>query len=48
VRGGVCHTADERGDTRPTCFYRRISATGDLEFVEGYRPAAPARDEPAG
>lgn len=41
VRTGVCHTLDADGATRPTCFYRRISPDGDLEFVDGYAPAGP-------
>jgi len=42
VRGGVCHTSDDRGATRPTCFYRRVLAADVLEFVEGFGPAEPA------
>ncbi len=34
-RGGVCHTKDRYGQTRPGCYYRRITRGGDgLEFVE--------------
>jgi len=34
-RGGVCHTRDAEGATRPTCYYRVIDATGKgLDFVE--------------
>ena len=32
--GGVCHTRDERGRTRPTCYYRRVLESGTaLGFV---------------
>ena len=34
--GGVCHTKDAEGKTRPTCYYRAIKG-GKLEFVEVYR-----------
>lgn len=27
-RGGVCHTKDAEGRTRPTCYYRRLNASG--------------------
>ena len=30
--GGVCHTKDTDGNTRATCYYRRISDAGELEF----------------
>ncbi|MGH9045794.1 MAG: phosphoribosyl-AMP cyclohydrolase [Acidimicrobiales bacterium] len=39
VGGGVCHTTDRSGATRPTCFYRRLSDPSALEFVEGFEPA---------
>ena len=33
-RGGVCHTRDADGNTRSTCYYRRLSDDGAaLEFV---------------
>jgi phosphoribosyl-AMP cyclohydrolase len=41
--GGVCHTKDAEGKTRPTCYYRAIKG-GKLEFVEAHhhqRPATP-------
>jgi phosphoribosyl-AMP cyclohydrolase len=41
--GGVCHTKDAEGKTRPTCYYRAIKG-GRLEFVEAHhhqRPATP-------
>ena len=31
-RGGVCHTKDAEGHTRPGCFYRTLGADG-LSFV---------------
>ena len=37
--GGVCHTRDAAGATRPTCFYRRLGSPGALEFREGFGPA---------
>lgn len=34
-QGGVCHTKDRHGQTRPGCYYRRLTQSGDgLEFVE--------------
>lgn len=30
---GVCHTKDDAGHHRPTCYYRQVSKTGDLGFV---------------
>lgn len=30
--GGVCHTKDADGKTRPTCYYRKI-ADGELKFL---------------
>ena len=33
-RGGVCHTVDAEGRTRPTCYYRQLPPEGEaLEFV---------------
>jgi phosphoribosyl-AMP cyclohydrolase len=37
--GGVCHTKDAEGKTRPTCYYRAIRE-GKLEFVETHRHGA--------
>jgi phosphoribosyl-AMP cyclohydrolase len=34
--GGVCHTKDADGKTRPTCYYRAIK-DGKLELVETHR-----------
>ena len=28
-RGGVCHTVDAQGKTRPRCYYRRLTPEGD-------------------
>ena len=33
-RGGVCHTKDAEGHTRPGCFYRTLGP-GGLSFVTG-------------
>ena len=30
---GSCHTKDQKGNTRPGCYYRRIKKDGSLEFV---------------
>lgn len=27
-RGGVCHTKDESGNTRPVCYYRKLDSQG--------------------
>ena len=38
--GGVCHSKDADGRTRPTCYYRRVEADGDgytLAFRDGMR-----------
>jgi phosphoribosyl-AMP cyclohydrolase len=35
TRGGVCHTRDARGNTRPTCYYRSITSADELSFVDG-------------
>ena len=33
-RGGVCHTVDSDGNTRASCYYRRLAPGGDaLEFA---------------
>jgi phosphoribosyl-AMP cyclohydrolase len=39
VTGGVCHTTDTAGSTRPTCFYRRVVSPSELQFVDGFTPA---------
>jgi phosphoribosyl-AMP cyclohydrolase len=31
---GACHTKNASGKTRPGCYYRRLTANGELEFVE--------------
>lgn len=33
TRGGVCHTKDADGQSRPTCYYRRLQSETDLEFI---------------
>eukprot|EP00667_Euglena_gracilis_P026507 EG_transcript_31973 len=30
---GACHTKDAEGQTRETCYYRRVTAEHQLEFV---------------
>jgi phosphoribosyl-AMP cyclohydrolase len=32
-RGGVCHTHDADGNTRPSCYYRRVFSETELEFL---------------
>ena len=36
-RGGVCHTRDASGATRPSCYYRRIAGDA-LEFADPGEP----------
>ncbi len=33
-RGGACHTKNENGEARKSCFYRQISEEGYLAFLE--------------
>lgn len=33
VGKGACHTKDANGASRPSCYYRRITPQGTLEFV---------------
>ena len=33
TRGGVCHTRDAKGQSRPTCYYRRLDNETDLDFL---------------
>jgi len=33
--GGVCHTNDADGDARTTCYYRTITDSSQLSFVDG-------------
>lgn len=33
--GGVCHTNDQQGAARPTCYYRSITASDQLTFRPG-------------
>lgn len=38
IPGGVCHTRDQSGATRRSCYYRRIAdVDGKLSFVDGMR-----------
>lgn len=32
---GVCHTRNEAGQTRPTCYYRTLASIDELTFVDG-------------
>lgn len=32
---GACHTKDQSGTARSGCYYRRLTASGELEFVNG-------------
>lgn len=34
---GSCHTSNQSGKHRSSCFYRRLRENGKLEFVEGMR-----------
>ena len=33
VRAGACHTTDAEGNTRATCYYRRLVDASSLEFA---------------
>ena len=34
LRGGICHTKDADGESRGSCYYRRLNLeTGELEFL---------------
>ncbi len=33
AKSGACHTIDESGTTRPSCYYRRLVDIDRLEFV---------------
>ncbi|MGI9604259.1 MAG: phosphoribosyl-AMP cyclohydrolase [Acidimicrobiales bacterium] len=33
TKGGACHTTDDAGDTRPGCYYRRLTSADSLEFA---------------
>jgi phosphoribosyl-AMP cyclohydrolase len=35
ARGGVCHTKDQTGHARPTCYYREMSDAGGLGKLPG-------------
>jgi len=32
-QGGVCHTRDAGGETRSTCYYRRLESEEELRFL---------------
>lgn len=34
-KGGACHTNDQNGEARNSCFYRRLTPEGRLEHIEG-------------
>jgi phosphoribosyl-AMP cyclohydrolase len=34
TRAGACHTRDSSGNTRPTCYYRRVTIDGDALGLE--------------
>ena len=33
--GGVCHTANSDGNSRPTCYYRQVESLDQMTFIEG-------------
>jgi len=35
AKGGVCHTKDQHGHTRPTCYYRELAEGGELGKLPG-------------
>lgn len=35
AKGGVCHTKDQQGHTRPTCYYRELAVGGELGKLPG-------------
>jgi phosphoribosyl-AMP cyclohydrolase len=37
VHSGCCHTRDEAGNTRATCYYRRLESPGAAAFLDGMR-----------
>lgn len=37
VKKGCCHTKDTGGNTRETCYYRRLETTDVAEFLDGMR-----------
>lgn len=37
VKSGACHTRDASGQTRGTCYYRRLETTEAAAFLEGMR-----------
>jgi phosphoribosyl-AMP cyclohydrolase len=37
VKKGCCHTKDARGETRETCYYRRLESAEAAAFLDGMR-----------
>jgi phosphoribosyl-AMP cyclohydrolase len=37
VHGGCCHTRDSSGQTRETCYYRRLESKDTSTFLDGMR-----------
>jgi len=37
VKSGCCHTKDSGGNTRETCYYRRLESTDAATFLDGMR-----------
>lgn len=37
VKSGACHTRDAAGNTRSTCYYRRLDTTEQAAFLDGMR-----------
>jgi len=37
ARAGCCHTRDAKGETRHTCYYRRLTDVEETEFLDGQR-----------
>jgi phosphoribosyl-AMP cyclohydrolase len=37
VQSGCCHTKDSHGNTRATCYYRRLDSTNAAAFLDGMR-----------
>merc|ERR1712216_98422 len=35
TRTGACHTKDAEKNSRTSCYYRRLLASGDLEHIDG-------------
>ena len=37
VKSGCCHTKDSKGETRATCYYRRLESAEAAAFLDGMR-----------